>query len=159
MKTYKINSVGTVKRLSHNLVVKLSRNILIVILFAFSFQSFAQSNSQVITITGTQFTYPLIKRWISEYSKINPELKFRLVSDQENSDKADLTIIAHTPEKGEIAENKTLISVGRFAILPITNAKNQSFSKEFKKGVKQDELKAIFIKDGVDFNPEVKKGK
>jgi phosphate transport system substrate-binding protein len=159
MKTYKINSVGTVKRLSHNQVVKLSRNILIAILFAFSFQSFAQSNSQVITITGTQFTYPLIKRWISEYSRINPELKFKLINEQENSGLTDIRIIAHTPEKGEIADNKTLLKVGRFAILPITNEKNNSFSKDFKKGVRQERLKAIFMKEENNFDTKDEKDK
>jgi ABC-type phosphate transport system substrate-binding protein len=140
-------------------VAKLSGTIFIAFLMMCCYESNAQSKDQVISITGTQFTYPLIKRWISEYSKINPQLKFKLISDQENSDKADLKIIAHTPEKGEIADNKTLTKVGRLAILPITNEKNQSFTKEFKKGVKQEELKTIFMKDGGELNSDEKKGK
>lgn len=159
MEAFEKHLKGGDRNHNSNRVAKSGRNILVAVLMMCCLLSNAQIKDHVISITGTQFTYPLIKRWITEYSKINPELKFRLISDQENNDKTDLTIIAHTPEKGEIAENKTLISVGRFAILPITNAKNQSFSKEFKKGVKQEELKAIFIKDGADFNPEVKKGK
>ena len=159
MEAFEKHLKGGDRNHNSNRVAKSGRNILVAVLMMCCLLSNAQIKDHVISITGTQFTYPLIKRWITEYSKINPELKFRLISDQENSDKADLTIIAHTPEKGEIAENKILISVGRFAILPITNANNQSFTKEFKKGVKQDELKAIFIKDSGDFNPEVKKGK
>lgn len=143
-----------------NRVAKLGENILMSVLIVMcTLQSNAQSKDQVISITGTQFTYPLIKRWISEYSKINPELKFRLVGDQENNDKADLKIIAHTPEKDEVAENKKLVRVGRFAILPITNAHNQLFSKEFKKGVKQDRLKAIFIREEDNLEPVAEKVK
>jgi ABC-type phosphate transport system substrate-binding protein len=142
-----------------NRFAKLSGNFLVAVLMMCCLQSNAQSKDQVISITGTQFTYPLIERWITEYSKINPQLKFKLINDQENSDKADLKIIAHTPEKGEISDSKTLVKVGRFAILPITSEKNQLFTKEFKKGVKQDGLKAIFIKEAGDLNSEEKKEK
>ncbi len=159
MKAFERHFEGGKRNHNSNRVAKTGRNILVAMLIMCCLQLNAQNKDQVISITGTQFTYPLIKRWISEYSKINPELKFKLISDQDNNDKADLKIIAHTPEKGEIAENKTLTRVGRFAILPITNEKNQSFTKEFKKGVKQDGLKAIFMKDGGELNPEEKKGK
>jgi len=157
MKAFERHLEGGRRNHKSNRVAKTGRNILIAGLMMCCLQSNAQNKDQVISITGTQFTYPLIKRWISEYAKINPELKFKLINDQENSDKADLKIIAHTPEKGEIADNKTLTRVGRFAILPITNEKNQSFAKEFKRGVKQDGLKAIFMKDGGELNSEEKK--
>jgi len=159
MKTFERHLEDGIRNHNSNRVAKTGRNILIAGFIMCCLQLNAQNKDQVISITGTQFTYPLIKRWITEYTKINPELKFKLISDQENNDKADLKIIAHTPEKGEIADNKTLTRVGRFAILPITNVKNQSFTKEFKRGVKQDGLKAIFIKDGGDLNPEEKKDK
>lgn len=159
MKTYKTKSASDVRRLRHNLLVKLSRNIMISLLLISNFQSNAQSNSQVISISGTQFADPLIKRWVSEYAKINPELKFRLINDQEKSDQSDLKIIAHTPYKGELGENKTLVKVGRFALLPITNEKNNSFSKEFKKGVKQDRLRSIFMKEEFVLDPNEGKEK
>jgi len=159
MKAFERHLEGGERNHQSNRVAKLGGNILMAVFMMCCLQSNAQSKDQIISITGTQFTYPLIKRWISEYSKINPELKFKLISDQENSDKADLKIIAHTPEKGEIADNKTLTKVGRIAILPITNEKNKSFTKEFKKGVKQDGLKAIFMKDARELNQDQKKDK
>ena len=159
MKTFERHLEGGKRNHNSSRVAKASRNILIAGLMMCCLQSNAQSKDQVISITGTQFTYPLINRWISEYSKVNPELKFKLISSQGNNDKADLKIIAHKPEKGEIDDNKTLTKVGRFAILPIANEKNQSFVKEFKKGVKQDGLKAIFMKDGSNLNPEERKGR
>ena len=157
MKAFERHLEGGERNHQSNRVAKLGGNILMAVFMMCCLQSNAQSKDQVISITGTQFTYPLIKRWIIEYSKINPDLKFRLVNDQENYDKVDLKIIAHTPEKGEITDNKTLIKVGRYAILPITNEHNQLFSNEFKKGVKHDRLKAIFMKE--EDNLEVEKVK
>ena len=135
-------------------MARTGRNILMALCLMCCFQLNGQIKDHVITISGTQFTYPLIKRWISEYSKVNPLVKVRLVSETDNGDKTDLKIIAHAPDKGEIAENKIVVKVGRFAILPITSENNPSFSKEFKKGVKQEALKAIFIKEENDIKTE-----
>ena len=137
---------------SGNRVAKYGWKILMMVIMICCLESNAQNKNKVVSITGTQFTYPLIEKWIAEYAKINPGLKFNLIKDQENSDNGDLKVIAHTPDKGEIASNKTLIDVGRFAILPITSGKNPSFSKEFKKGVKLNGLKAIFMKGEADYN-------
>ncbi|MGV8093330.1 MAG: hypothetical protein AB2L24_15830 [Mangrovibacterium sp.] len=71
----------------------------------------------MITINGTSFTYPLIERWITEYSKIKPDLDFRLIRNQENTEQADLKVIAYTPEGKEAGDNKTLVKVGRYAVL------------------------------------------
>lgn len=158
MKTLKRDLERGERNHAGNRVAKFGRNILVAVLMMCCFQSNAQKNNHVITITGTQFTYPLIERWISEYAKINPELKFRLISDQENG-LTDLKIIAHTPENGEIADSKLLVSVGRFALLPITNEKNPLFSKEFKKGIKHDRLKAIFMKAEDNLDPDGEKVK
>ena len=138
---------------------KSCRNFFIAALIMCCLHSTAGNNTQVITIAGTQFTYPLIQKWITEYARVNPELKFKLINDQDNTDKADIKIIAHTPEKGELAENKSLINVGRLAILPIINENNPLFSKEVKKGIKRDGLRAIFMKDDTDLNSGEEKSK
>ena len=159
MKTFK-RLMNVVERpRSGNRVANCGWNILMLMIMICCLESNAKNKNKVVTITGTQFTYPLIERWIAEYAKINPGLRFNLIKDQENSDKGDLKVIAHTPEKGEISSNKSTVDVGRFAILPITSGKNPSFSKEFKKGVKLNGLKAIFMKEETDFNSEEGKAK
>ncbi|NWJ52572.1 MAG: hypothetical protein HXX14_17070 [Bacteroidetes bacterium] len=147
MKAFKSDSSNSKSGQKSNLVAKSARNILVSILLVVGTQSYAQKAEQVISISGTEFTSPLIKRWITEYSKINPGLKFRLINEQEKGTQSDLQIIAHTPDKGEIGDNKTLVKIARVAILPITNEKSILFAKEFKKGVKQERLKAIFTND------------
>ena len=100
MNTFKTHLNSGERSHTGNRVAKTGRNILVAGLMMCCLLSNAQNKDQVISITGTQFTYPLIKRWISEYAKINPELKIKLIIDQDNNYKADLKIIAHTPEKG-----------------------------------------------------------
>jgi phosphate transport system substrate-binding protein len=131
-------------------VKKVSKGMLVIMAVMCFMQTSAQGKKQVITINGTSFTYPLIERWITEYSKIKPDLDFRLIRNQENSDQADLKVIAYTPEGKEAGDNKTLVKVGRYAVLPVTNEKNPSFSKEFKKGIGQKGLKAIFLKTDLE---------
>jgi ABC-type phosphate transport system substrate-binding protein len=147
MKTFKSHSKNSKSGQKSNHIAKSAKNILVSLLLLVGTQSYAQNNEQVISISGTEFTSPLIKRWITEYSKINPGLKFHLINDQEKGIKSDLQIIAHTPDKGEISENKTLVKIARVAILPIINEKNILFAKEFKRGIKQERLKAIFTND------------
>lgn len=105
----------------------------------------AQVSKTVITINSTHLTTPLIERWISEYSKLNPSQSFKILHNGETSDKADLNAAVYS----NVTENagKSQVKVGRFAILPIVNEKNVSFAKEFKKGVKSDDLKQIFLKN------------
>jgi phosphate transport system substrate-binding protein len=135
-------------------IVNSTRNILLAVFLLCVFRLNAQKVEHTISISGTQFTYPLVERWIAEYSKVNPDLRLKLVSDPENNSKTDLKIIAHTPEKEELANNKVVVNVGRYAILPIINENNQSFSKEIKKGIKQEGLKSIFIKDDGNLNTD-----
>lgn len=134
-------------------VKKVSKGMLVIMAVMCFMQTSAQSKKQVITINSTPFTSPLIERWIAEYSKIKPGLDFRLIGNQEHTDQADLKVIAYTPGEKEAGDNKTLVKVGRYAILPITNEKNPLFSKEFKKGIGQKGLKAIFLKSDPEEGP------
>jgi ABC-type phosphate transport system substrate-binding protein len=140
----KSNISGTSRYLKP--VEKMGKGMLVIMAVMCFMQANAQEKKQVITINGTSFAYPLIERWISEYSKIKPDLDFRLIRNQENTGQADLNVIAYTPDGKEAEENKTLVRVGRYAVLPITNEKNPSFSREFKKGIGQKGLKSIFLK-------------
>ena len=158
MKAFERHLEGGERNHQSNRVAKLGGNILMAVFMMCCLQSNAQSKDQVISITGTQFTYPLIKRWIIEYSKINPDLKFRLVNDQENYDKVDLKIIAHTPEKGRNNRQQNAHKSGVvMPFCPLQTSITNCFRMSLKKGVKHDRLKAIFMKE--EDNLEVEKVK
>ncbi|MDP4186482.1 MAG: hypothetical protein Q8910_01915 [Bacteroidota bacterium] len=125
----------------------LSRIMLIMLMMMCCYMNAnAQKHNETISISGTSYTYPLIEKWISEYSKYNPEVNFKLVKNPGKNEKIDLKIITSTQNQNEVKNTDSLVIVGEVALLPITSKKNQGFSKQFKKGFKQQELKDIFLK-------------
>lgn len=109
------------------------------------FSTIAQNAPQTITITESKFANLLVEKWVGEYTKANPDITFRFVK---NSDQAqsDLSLTVNIPNKAEGRSNKNQVTVGRVAILPIANEKNSSFEKQLKNGIKQQELKSIFLR-------------
>jgi ABC-type phosphate transport system substrate-binding protein len=141
MKTFSKKFVYTAKNQSIKMLRMGGNVISIIIVMICATKTYGQLSKAVITINDTEFTGPLVERWISEYSKLNPSQSFKLTHDPESS--ADLNVVVNSNE----ADDKTSVRVGRYAILPIINEKNLSFSKEFKKGIRSNELKRIFLKN------------
>ncbi len=139
----------TFSRTFDGLLAKISETAGKVILVAgavvFTTAIQAQVSKAVITINSSNLTNPLVERWISEYSKLNPSQSFKVINKSDAKVGADLNIVFFSDD----AENldKESVNVARLAILPVVNEKNLSFSKELKKGIKSEELKQIFLKN------------
>jgi len=121
--------------------------LLLFVLFSTS-AAFAVENStakETIVISGTKFTYPLIEKWIAEYTKINPNANIQLSSKTGASQPADLNIIAHQPTNEELNENKEIIYAGRYALLPVTNTTNPILSGTRKKGFNKNDIDKLFF--------------
>lgn len=114
---------------------------------------FAQTNSQpapssdVVVITGTRFTYPLIQAWIDEYRKEKPHvqiiIEWRGMSDPESYD-----VLVEVFESGEIlSSNREYTRVARYAILPVANAKSAIARDYGEKGLDNRLIKRIFFQD------------
>lgn len=109
---------------------------------------FAQETAQnKVVITGVRFAYPLVDRWIKAYTAENPQtqltIETRTITDPE---KYDVLIEAYDQER--IAkEGREVISIGRFALLPVANSKSE-FAKEYaEKGLNEKTYKQIFFHD------------
>ena len=102
-----------------------------VLFFLFAFTAKGQ---ETITVTGTKFTYPLIEKWIAEYSKINSGVKIRLVQKPTGSQTADLTIIAHQPANEELNGDHDIIYTARYALLRQQTSITQFSRMHPKKG-------------------------
>jgi phosphate transport system substrate-binding protein len=111
----------------------------------------AQKQQDYVYISGTKFTYPLIEKWINEYKKVYPEARIRLQtvkpSGKQAIDSTNLRIVAHTLTQDELTPNDIYLHVGKFALLPITSNRNLIIKKEFRKGLKQNDLKKVFFAD------------
>lgn len=109
---------------------------------------FAQEISQnKVVITGVRFAYPLVDKWIKQYSAENPKaqivIETRTITDPE---KYDLLIEAYDQEK-EVKDGREYVSIGRYALLPVANSKSE-FAKEYSdKGLIEKTYKQIFFHD------------
>jgi phosphate transport system substrate-binding protein len=121
--------------------------IVLLILISTIVTANAQKQREYIYISGTKFTYPLIERWISEYRKVNPQARIKLLTGKQAADSTNLKIVAHTLTQDELKPNEAYFHVGKFALLPITNDRNLVVKKEFRKGLKQEDLKKVFFTD------------
>ncbi|MBE9462796.1 hypothetical protein ACFP1I_30170 [Dyadobacter subterraneus] len=109
---------------------------------------FAQEASQnKVVITGVRFAYPLVDKWIKQYTAENPKAQItidaRTITDPE---KYDLLIEAYDQDKA-VKETREYISIGRYALLPVANS-TSAFAKEYgDKGLIEKTYKQIFFHD------------
>jgi phosphate transport system substrate-binding protein len=109
---------------------------------------FAQDVSQnKVVITGVRFAYPLVDKWIKQYTAENPKallaIETRTITDPE---KYDLLIEAYDQDK-VVKESREYISIGRYALLPVANA-SSAFAKAYaEKGLVEKTYKQIFFHD------------
>lgn len=104
-------------------------------------------NPNEVVITGVRFAYPLLEKWIGDYKAANPQAQIRIetrtITDPQ---KYDLLIEAYEQEK-EVKDTREYISVARYALFPIANAKSE-FAKEYaEKGLNEKSYKQIFFHD------------
>lgn len=135
--------------------MKLGKQLLVIVLVMCCFNSQAQKAKSAITISGAQFTSSLIEKWISEYSKVNQEVTFSFVKNSKQTGSADLTFTVNTSGKSDNGESENLVNIGRLAVLPVTSDKNTLFQKQLKNGIKQDELKNIFLQCEIGLDIDV----
>ena len=128
----------------------LVKQLLIIALMMCCFTMQAQKAKQTIIVSGAQFTSPLVGKWISEYAKVNPEVTVSFVKSSAKNKPTDLNLSVNSPDKNGSGAIENRVNVGRLAVLPIANEKNRYFVQQLKNGIKQDELKNIFLKKDPD---------
>lgn len=134
--------------------MKLNKTILCLLFGIASLNVQAQAPSKVI-ITGSRFTYPLVEKWISEFSKEYPDIPFHIIArGGNNTDSANLVINAHKLRPEEIKPGYYTVFIGRYALLPFTNAKNPLVTQWQKKGLKEKELKKLYFAKYDPYAPE-----
>jgi phosphate transport system substrate-binding protein len=100
-----------------------------------------------VIVTGARFTYPLLEKWIGEYREANPSVEVR-IEPRTTTDPSqyDLLIEAFEPEK-TVQGDREYLYIGRYAVLPVANAKS-AFAKTYsEKGLTSDLIKQIFFHD------------
>jgi len=132
--------------------------LLIALFVSLSVFSAENNVTEPIIISGTKFTYPLIEKWIAEYSKVNPTVNIRLITKTTTSLSPDLNIFADQPKQEEIKENQEIVYIGRYALLPVTNSKNPLLEATAKRGLNKKEIDKLFF-DVINYDEEPVKEK
>jgi hypothetical protein len=109
----------------------------------------AQENhsEKKVIITGVRFAYPLVEQWIERYSEANPDVTI-VIDPRTSSDPAhyDLLIEAFEPEK-EIKDEREYLYIGRYALLPIANARSLFAKTYASKGLTGGLIRQLFFHD------------
>ena len=135
--------------------IEISRNILfrfclvLALLLSISILQ-AQKPEQVITISDSQFANSLVQKWASEYAKANAGVVFKFVKSSLQNKPTDLKLTVNSLAVVDGPPKENHVKVGQIAVLPVTNIRNNFFNKQIKNGIRQEELKNIFIQSDGD---------
>lgn len=102
---------------------------------------------KAVIITGARFAYPLIQKWIDDYSNANPNAQI-VIEARGSADPAQYDILVEAYEQdAEIKKSREYTNVARYAILPVANNKS-AFSKVYSdKGLNKDLINQLFFHD------------
>lgn len=146
--------------LNGNTVAKLFGNILTAVLIMCCLQSNAQGDNLIVSVAGNQFAYPLVKRWVAEYSKENPRSKIEVMGKANKPRQADISIIAHQPVQTDLDGNRQVVFVNKYALLPVTGSSNKYLKDIKKRGLNKKELEKLFFQENyLDENTDDKPNK
>ena len=103
-------------------------------------------NGKVI-ITGVRFAYPLVEKWIEDYTTANPKANI-VIEARTNTDPSsyDLLIEAYEQERS-VRETRDYLSIARYALLPVANASSAFAGAYREKGLTSDLIKQIYFHD------------
>ncbi len=117
-----------------------------------SFAQTSASTTNSITISGSRFTYDLIRQWIQDFNEENPDAVIQIVPrETPYAEQANLVINAHNLDTLEKREGYEYIKLGRYAIFPVANERSAVVQLYKNKPIRQKELKNLY------FDPVVQK--
>ncbi|MBE6340313.1 MAG: hypothetical protein E7069_06220 [Bacteroidales bacterium] len=107
-----------------------------VLLLAFLSYAIA-SAQQTISIKADKSTRPLIEKWVEAYKVINPDVKIEFVAGK--NAQSDLTLVSVDEGVANV------VSVGRYALLPVTTTENPLISDIQKREWKEKDIQSLFF--------------
>jgi phosphate transport system substrate-binding protein len=101
---------------------------------------------KVLTVSGTRFTYPLVRQWISDFTRQNPAVQIRLVQPGDSAAAhADVRISAAPLPPARQRAGVEYVSVARYALLPVANSRSVYAQG---KPLRVEELRKLYFDDG-----------
>jgi hypothetical protein len=122
------------------------KKLLIAFLFISATAVAGNSVDSVVYIKSSKLASSLVERWIAEYAKVNPSVRFRLADQHVASDQVSLNLVlsGKNTESAEAAKGQTAY-FGEYAILPITGKASAASQELSGKKLNGKRLKALFF--------------
>ncbi|MFP5039373.1 PstS family phosphate ABC transporter substrate-binding protein [Parasediminibacterium sp. JCM 36343] len=105
---------------------------------------FANAQQTTIRIAGTRLTYPLMQKWIDEYSKQHPGTTF-ILNSKIPADSVDISIVSHKLAPSDIKPGKTYIALSRYVQLPVVNSSRPDVAALQEKGFTDASFKEVYF--------------
>ena len=132
--------------------------VIAALIFTTGWPLSARDQKNLINIQVEKSLIPLAEGWINNFIQSNPGFRINLV-DQNNSETPVLRIFESHVDNPESGDKEVVYLVGQQAILPVINEQNPHFSRELKRGIRQNQLKEIFFNEESDWLFEEEKKK
>jgi ABC-type phosphate transport system substrate-binding protein len=113
-----------------------------------AFLTFSQTtDNNKVVITGVRFSYPLVEKWIKEYKAANPSSTV-IIESRSAVDPAQYDLLIEAYEQdATVKESRDYLYIGRYALLPVANAKS-AFGRFYSdKGLTNELIKQIYFSD------------
>ncbi len=124
---------------------KIYRITLAAILLATGIQSWAGNNGVgTFSIKTPNFVRPLVERWITEYSKVAPDVHFLLANGSVKPSEADINLVLDS-NQGSTNKENPVVYFGQYAILPVTASTSDAARILTKKKLNESKLKKLFF--------------
>ncbi|SBW03825.1 hypothetical protein [uncultured Dysgonomonas sp.] len=128
--------------------IKLFKSILVVLLI--SSPIFAQNDvDETIYIKSSRFASPLIEKWISEYTKVNPQAQIRLADNSVKAENISLKVVVSDNSKNGLQIGEQVLFFGRYAILPVIGKDNPLLAEFSKKKLNDKRIKDLFFEKDI----------
>jgi hypothetical protein len=109
-----------------------------------------KGQQRVFEISGNdQFAYPIIEKWIAEYSKENPASQAKFVLSKENGKTTAIRIVANHSSGQESEDNQRISYLGRYALIPVLNS-NSPLLGDAKSGINKKDLKKLVFERNLE---------
>ncbi len=109
-----------------------------------------KGQERVFEISGNdQFAYPIIEKWIAEYSKENPGAQAKFVLGKEAGKTTAIRIVTNHSSGQEPDANQRVAYLGRYALIPVLNS-NSPLLGDAKNGINKKDLKKLVFERNLE---------
>jgi hypothetical protein len=114
----------------------------------------SSNSSNVRYVKAPRFARPLLEKWISEYSKTQPDIEFQIAKG--GQDDIDLNVVFDNQGINTEGFSRAVVYFGEFAVLPITASGSEAAKVLEGKHLNSKKLKQLYFLND-DFDEDVKK--